>query len=67
MDAASGSLLYHFGLKEFDYYTVLFGVSRALGVCAQAVLSRALGMPIVRPKSVTTDWMKKTAASIPSA
>ncbi len=67
VDAASGSLLYHFGLKEFDYYTVLFGVSRALGVCAQAVLSRALGMPLVRPKSVTTEWMKKTAASIPSA
>jgi len=67
VDAASGSLLYHFGLKEFDYYTVLFGVSRALGVCSQAIMSRALGLPIVRPKSVTTEWLKKFSTSQPSA
>ena len=60
VDASSGSLLYHFGMTEFDYYTVLFSVSRALGVCAQAIISRATGSPIVRPKSVTTEWMKKT-------
>ena len=59
VDAASGSLLYHYGLTEAVYYTVLFGVSRALGVCAQAVLARALGMPISRPKSVTTEWLEK--------
>lgn len=58
VDAVSGSLLYHFGLKEFDYYTVLFGVSRALGVCAQLVISRAIGSPIVRPKSITTKNLK---------
>jgi len=58
VDAVSGSLLYHFGLKEFDYYTVLFGVSRALGVCAQLVISRAIGSPIVRPKSITTKKLK---------
>src|SRR5690606_16416261 len=58
VDAGSGSLLYHFGLTEFDYYTVLFSVSRALGVCAQAVVARAVGWPIERPKSVTTKWMK---------
>ncbi len=57
VDAGSGALLYHFGLTEFDYYTVLFGVSRALGVCAQAVVARALGLPITRPKSVTTKWI----------
>ncbi|OGL44473.1 MAG: type I citrate synthase [Candidatus Schekmanbacteria bacterium RBG_16_38_11] len=62
VDAGSGALLYHFGLKEFDYYTVLFSVSRALGVCAQAVISRAMGYAIVRPKSVTTEWIKKTVA-----
>ncbi len=67
VDAASGSLLYHFGLKEFEYYTVLFGVSRALGVCTQMVISRALGLAIVRPKSVTTAWLKQFAASQPSA
>lgn len=58
VDAGSGALLYHFGLKEFAYYTVLFSVSRALGVCAQAVVARGLGWPIERPKSVTTKWLK---------
>jgi|UniRef100_A0A7V3RGE0 citrate synthase len=60
VDAASGCLLYHFGLTEFEYYTVLFGVSRALGMCAQLIVSRALGEPIERPKSVTTKWVKET-------
>lgn len=59
VDAGSGGLLYHYGMKEFSYYTVLFSVSRALGVCAQAVVGRAMGMPITRPKSVTTPWIKK--------
>uniref|UniRef100_A0A7C4XA64 citrate synthase (unknown stereospecificity) n=1 Tax=candidate division WOR-3 bacterium TaxID=2052148 RepID=A0A7C4XA64_UNCW3 len=59
VDAASGTLLYHFGLTEFEYYTVLFGVSRAMGMCAQLVISRALGEAIERPKSVTTAWIKK--------
>jgi citrate synthase len=47
-------------MKEFSYYTVLFSVSRALGVCAQAVVARAVGMPITRPKSIPTSWVKKT-------
>ena len=59
VDAASGSLLYHFGLTEFSYYTVLFSVSRAMGICAQAIINRAIGSAIVRPKSVSTEWMKK--------
>ncbi|MDZ7384826.1 MAG: citrate (Si)-synthase [candidate division KSB1 bacterium] len=59
VDAGSGALLYYFGLKEFDYYTVLFGVSRALGMCAQLIVDRAMGAPIERPKSVGTDWVKK--------
>lgn len=59
VDAASGCLLYHFGLTEFEYYTVLFGVSRALGMCSQLIVSRALGEAIERPKSVTTEWMKQ--------
>jgi citrate synthase len=61
VDAGSGALLYHFGLTEFPYYTVLFSVSRALGVCAQAVVARAMGWPIERPKSVTTTWLKSKA------
>jgi citrate synthase len=62
VDAHSGALLLHYGLKEYDYYTVLFGVSRGLGVLAAQVWSRALGFPIERPKSVTTEnvkaWLK---------
>jgi citrate synthase len=62
VDAASGCLLYHFGLTEFEYYTVLFGVSRAMGMCAQLIVSRALGEAIERPKSVTTGWVKQAVA-----
>ncbi|NOZ04027.1 MAG: citrate (Si)-synthase [FCB group bacterium] len=61
VDAASGSLLYHFGMTEFSFYTVLFSISRAMGMVSQMVINRALGMPITRPKSVTTDWIKKNA------
>jgi len=59
VDAASGCLLYHFGLTEFEYYTVLFGVSRAMGMASQLIVSRAMGEAIERPKSVTTPEMKK--------
>ena len=60
VDAASGALLYHYGLKEFSYYTVLFAVSRTLGMCAQTIVDRAIGAPIERPKSVTTRWLQET-------
>jgi citrate synthase len=63
VDAHSGSLLVHYGLVENDFYTVLFGVSRALGVLASLIWDRALGMGIERPKSVTTQWMKDYVAS----
>jgi citrate synthase len=59
VDAHSGSLLKYYGLVEEDFYTVLFGVSRALGVLASLCWDRALGFPIERPKSITTDWVKK--------
>ncbi len=59
VDAHSGALLVHYGMNEYDFYTVLFGVSRALGVLAQLIWDRALGHPIERPKSVTTEWIKK--------
>ena len=58
VDAASGSLLYYYGLTEFNYYTVLFSLSRAMGMISQMVINRALGIPITRPKSVTTEWIK---------
>ncbi|WP_116108670.1 citrate (Si)-synthase [Lewinella sp. IMCC34191] len=59
VDAHSGALLVHYGFSEFSYYTVLFGVSRALGVLAAGIWSRALGMPLERPKSVTSEWVRK--------
>jgi citrate synthase len=58
VDAHSGALLVHYGLKEYEFYTVLFGVSRALGVLASLCWDRALGMPLERPKSVTTELVK---------
>ncbi len=62
VDAHSGALLTHYGVKEYEYYTVLFGVSRALGVLAALCWSRALGFPLERPKSVTHEnvkaWLK---------
>ena len=58
VDAHSGCLLYHYGVTEWDIYTVFFGVSRAIGVLAQLVWSRALGWPIERPKSATTEWIE---------
>jgi citrate synthase len=59
VDAHSGALLVHFGFKEYEFYTVLFGVSRALGVLASLIWDRALGFPIERPKSVTTQLVKR--------
>lgn len=58
VDAHSGILLIHYGLVEYDFYTVLFGVSRAIGVLTSLLWDRALGVPIERPSSVTTEWIK---------
>ena len=58
VDAHSGALLVHFGLKEYEFYTVLFGVSRSLGVLASLCWDRALGHSLERPKSVTTENVK---------
>jgi len=61
VDAHSGCLLQHFGMKEMNYYTVMFGVSRALGVMASLIWDRALGLPLERPKSYSTESLKKLA------
>ncbi len=63
VDAHSGALLVHYGLKEYGFYTVLFGVSRALGVLSALCWSRALGLPLERPKSVTTEWVRNFLAT----
>ncbi|MEN3046649.1 MAG: citrate (Si)-synthase, eukaryotic [Candidatus Hydrothermales bacterium] len=59
VDAHSGCVLYHYGITEFPFYTVLFGVSRAIGITVQLIWDRALGLPIERPKSVTLEWLKE--------
>lgn len=61
VDAISGALQYHYGVREFEFYTVLFGVSRLLGVTANVVWARALGQPIERPKSLTTAMLEEIA------
>ncbi|CAK9310313.1 unnamed protein product [Citrullus colocynthis] len=58
VDAHSGVLLNYFGLTEARYFTVLFGVSRSLGICSQLIWDRALGLPLERPKSVTLKWLE---------
>jgi len=62
VDAVSGTLQYYYGVREFQFYTVLFGVSRALGVTANYVWARALGQPIERPKSLTTNMLEEAVA-----
>jgi citrate synthase len=59
VDAHSGALLVHYGMVEYEFYTVLFAVSRALGVLASLCWDRVLGFPLERPKSVTTELVKK--------
>ena len=59
VDAHSGALLVHYGMVEYEFYTVLFGVSRALGVLSSLCWDRALNFPLERPKSVTTDLVKE--------
>jgi citrate synthase len=64
VDAHSGAILVHYGMKDYNYYTVIFGVSRALGVLAAQCWSRALGLPLERPKSVTIQWLKEHVAKL---
>jgi citrate synthase len=57
VDSHSGVLLWHYGFTQYQYYTVLFGVSRAVGAFSQLYWDRALGLPLERPKSVTPEWL----------
>ena len=59
VDALNGTMQYHFGVREWDFYTVLFGVSRILGLTSHAVWARAMGKPIERPKSLTTRQLEE--------
>ena len=67
VDAHSGVLLQYYGMTEMSYYTVLFGVSRALGVLASLIWDRALGLPLERPKSMSTQGLATLVGKAASA
>jgi citrate synthase len=62
VDAQSGVIQWYYGVREWDFYTVLFGIGRALGCMANITWDRGLGYAIERPKSVTTAMLEKWAA-----
>jgi citrate synthase len=66
VDAISGTLQHFYGVSEYEFYTVLFGVGRALGVSANYVWARALGQPLERPKSVTTKMLEEVVSKAPA-
>ncbi len=61
VDAQSGVIQWHYGVREYDFYTVLFGIGRAIGITANVIWDRALAYPLERPKSITTEMMEKIA------
>jgi citrate synthase len=61
VDAQSGVIQWYYGIKEYDFYTVLFGIGRAIGVLCNIVWDRALGYAIERPKSLTTAMLEEIA------
>jgi citrate synthase len=61
VDAHSGVLQWHYGVRAYDFYTVMFGVGRAIGVLSNLVWDRAVGQALERPKSLTTDMLEKIA------
>jgi len=61
VDAQSGVIQWYYGLTEWDFYTVLFGVGRAIGVLTNITWDRALGYALERPKSLTTAMLEETA------
>jgi citrate synthase len=59
VDAQSGVIQWHYGVNQYEFYTVLFGIGRAIGICANIIWDRALGYPLERPKSLTTEMLEK--------
>ena len=61
VDAQSGVVQWYYGVTEYEFYTVLFGIGRALGVTSNITWDRALAYPLERPKSLTTAMLEATA------
>jgi len=62
VDAQSGVVQWHYGITQYDFYTVLFAIGRSIGVLSNIVWDRALGYPLERPKSITTEMLEKMVA-----
>ncbi|MFP4390662.1 MAG: citrate/2-methylcitrate synthase, partial [Desulfococcaceae bacterium] len=58
VDAVTGVLLRHFGMEDPGFLTGMFSTAQSIGLCAQLILARALMQPIIRPRSVTTEWLR---------
>jgi len=67
VDALSGTILQHYGMKEAEFYTVVFSVSRAIGVMTQIISARLLGLPIERPNSVTAEFLEEAISKAPKS
>ena len=65
VDAQSGAIQWHYGVREYEFYTVLFGIGRALGITANIIWDRALGFPLERPKSLTTKMIEDFVSKNP--
>ncbi|RMH63035.1 MAG: citrate (Si)-synthase, eukaryotic [Calditrichaeota bacterium] len=61
VDAHSGVIQWHYGVKEYDFYTVMFGVGRAIGVLSNIIWDRINGQALERPKSLTTAMLEEIA------
>jgi citrate synthase len=61
LDAQTGVIQWHYGIREYDFYTVLFAVGRSIGIAVNLVWDRALGFALERPKSLTTDMLEAIA------
>jgi citrate synthase len=61
VDAQSGVIQWYYGLRDYDYYTVLFAIGRAIGVASNLVWDRGLAYPLERPKSLTTKMLEDIA------
>lgn len=58
VDAQSGVVQWHYGVTQYDFYTVLFAIGRSLGVLSNIIWDRALGYSLERPKSLTTKMIE---------
>jgi citrate synthase len=58
VDAQSGVVQWHYGVTQFDFYTVLFAIGRSIGVLSNIIWDRALGYSLERPKSLTTKMIE---------